>query len=107
MGCGVADQGDWQLRFQFDSGREHPLRDMSSSGTGHCYGGIDEKKSKYVPCPEDSGPDLFCPPYRLNATVWSQPQAYIENFLIVLHVRVKFHIFGGTNNLTKACAFAE
>eukprot|EP00757_Euglenozoa_sp_SAG-D1_P026627 gene26627-biopygen17029 len=26
-----------QLRFQFDSGHEHPPRDMSSSETGHCY----------------------------------------------------------------------
>eukprot|EP00757_Euglenozoa_sp_SAG-D1_P002543 gene2543-biopygen11528 len=30
-----------QLRFQLHSGREHPLRGMSSSETGHCYGGID------------------------------------------------------------------
>eukprot|EP00757_Euglenozoa_sp_SAG-D1_P015448 gene15448-biopygen4280 len=30
-----------ELRFQLDSGREHPL-DMSSSETGHWYGGIDE-----------------------------------------------------------------
>ena len=33
---------DRQLRFQLDSGREHPPRDMSSSQTGHCYGEIDE-----------------------------------------------------------------
>eukprot|EP00757_Euglenozoa_sp_SAG-D1_P015703 gene15703-biopygen4369 len=30
------------LRFQLDSGREHSPRDMCSSGTGHCYGGIDD-----------------------------------------------------------------
>eukprot|EP00757_Euglenozoa_sp_SAG-D1_P026612 gene26612-biopygen16996 len=34
---------DRQLRFQLDSGREHPPRDMSSSQTGHCYGEIDER----------------------------------------------------------------
>eukprot|EP00757_Euglenozoa_sp_SAG-D1_P016908 gene16908-biopygen4796 len=28
---------DQQLRFQLDSGREHPPRDMSSSKTGHSY----------------------------------------------------------------------
>eukprot|EP00757_Euglenozoa_sp_SAG-D1_P026255 gene26255-biopygen15332 len=26
----------------FDFGRERPPRDMGSSGTGHCYGGIDD-----------------------------------------------------------------
>eukprot|EP00757_Euglenozoa_sp_SAG-D1_P026733 gene26733-biopygen17254 len=30
------------LEFQLGSGREHPPRDMSSSKTGHCYGGIDD-----------------------------------------------------------------
>eukprot|EP00757_Euglenozoa_sp_SAG-D1_P018296 gene18297-biopygen5326 len=33
---------DRQLRFQLDSGREHPPHAMSSSETGHCYGGIDD-----------------------------------------------------------------
>eukprot|EP00757_Euglenozoa_sp_SAG-D1_P026097 gene26097-biopygen13882 len=33
---------DRQLRFQLDSGREHPRRDTSSSETGPCYGQIDE-----------------------------------------------------------------
>eukprot|EP00757_Euglenozoa_sp_SAG-D1_P018365 gene18365-biopygen637 len=32
---------DRQLGFLLDSGREYPLRDMSSSETGNCYGGID------------------------------------------------------------------
>eukprot|EP00757_Euglenozoa_sp_SAG-D1_P026728 gene26728-biopygen17237 len=32
---------DRQLRFQLDSGREHPRRDIRSSETGHCYVGID------------------------------------------------------------------
>ena len=32
---------DRQLRFQLDSGREHPPRVMSSSEPGHCYGGLD------------------------------------------------------------------
>eukprot|EP00757_Euglenozoa_sp_SAG-D1_P026411 gene26411-biopygen16348 len=30
---------DRQLRFQLDSVREHPPRDMSSSENGHCYSG--------------------------------------------------------------------
>eukprot|EP00757_Euglenozoa_sp_SAG-D1_P001833 gene1833-biopygen11131 len=34
-----------QLRFQLDSGRKHPPRDMSSSENGHCYGGIDDNPS--------------------------------------------------------------
>ena len=34
---------DRQLRFQLDSGREHPPRDMSSSETGHVM-----VKSMYV-----------------------------------------------------------
>eukprot|EP00757_Euglenozoa_sp_SAG-D1_P026251 gene26251-biopygen15299 len=28
---------DRQLRFQLDSGREHPPRNTSSSETGHCW----------------------------------------------------------------------
>eukprot|EP00757_Euglenozoa_sp_SAG-D1_P023868 gene23868-biopygen9686 len=45
---------DRQLRFQLDSGREHP-RDMSSSETGHCKSGIDESSTvafwKVAPVP--------------------------------------------------------
>eukprot|EP00757_Euglenozoa_sp_SAG-D1_P017166 gene17166-biopygen4886 len=31
----------WKVVVQLYSGREHPPRDMSSSETSHCYGGID------------------------------------------------------------------
>eukprot|EP00757_Euglenozoa_sp_SAG-D1_P007028 gene7028-biopygen2492 len=36
----AADPASHTLRSRF--GREHPPRDMSSSGTGHCYGEIDD-----------------------------------------------------------------
>eukprot|EP00757_Euglenozoa_sp_SAG-D1_P012557 gene12557-biopygen297 len=39
---GRSGKRDRQLRFQLDPGREHPPRDMISSETGHCYGGINE-----------------------------------------------------------------
>eukprot|EP00757_Euglenozoa_sp_SAG-D1_P026407 gene26407-biopygen3393 len=39
---------DRQLRFQLDSGREHPPCDMSSSETGHCYSEIDVQNLCFV-----------------------------------------------------------